>query len=397
MKLRTLLIVAFFLIALSATVFITHRPDSSRSMDPREGQPLADAAVLERATKVRVMDRGKTVTLTQQPDGSWSVTSYFNLPANFTMISGLVGSLVDSRLQRLVTTNTERFARMGFSETQIAFFDSSNKELWSAMLGKNAEGGGRFVRYGTEQKAYLTNFNAGLESESKNWANTELLAMNANDIARVEVALDGASPILFSRANKDTVWTSDQTPVDKKIDDSKIALMLSSIANIHFSETNDLSDSRFSEAKVIARVIKVSCFDGKAVSITFRNKPADAIMVAGEAVSPSAGPIADFTAKRNFPNLNAGPSTAGGAITSGPIPAGSPMPSPADVHPQAVQGSPAAPVFVVIESSDTAAPVNAMMKQRAFQVAGDIIPGVPKKAADFFEPILPPNSNKPHE
>ncbi|WP_339940065.1 DUF1800 family protein, partial [Undibacterium luofuense] len=43
--------------------------------------------------------------LTRQADGTWRVPSYFDFPADFAKLSGFVGSLTDTKLQRLVTSN----------------------------------------------------------------------------------------------------------------------------------------------------------------------------------------------------------------------------------------------------------------------------------------------------
>ena len=51
---------------------------------------------------------------------------------------------------------------------------------------------------------------------------------------------------------------------------------------------------------------------------------------------------------------------------------------------------PAGPVFVSIAHSDAAAPVNALMAKRAFQIADYTFTSLPQKSADLFEPAPPP-------
>ena len=51
---------------------------------------------------------------------------------------------------------------------------------------------------------------------------------------------------------------------------------------------------------------------------------------------------------------------------------------------------PPGPVFAFITSSDPAAPVNALMKKRAFEVYDWIFNGLPQKSDEFFEPVPAP-------
>ncbi len=196
MKLRTLIVYVVILAGLSGVVYFLQRPAPPPSADARLGQSLLAPGTIEKAAKLRVTDQGKSVTVVKQPDGTWRVPSYYDMPADFSKISGLIGNLTEAKLERLVTSSADRIARLEFKDTKIELLDSADKEVWSITLGKNPEaGGGRFVRFGTEQKAFLASLNAYLDTEPKNWANTELLNLKADDIAKIEIpfAEDGPS------------------------------------------------------------------------------------------------------------------------------------------------------------------------------------------------------------
>jgi hypothetical protein len=49
---------------------------------------------------------------------------------------------------------------------------------------------------------------------------------------------------------------------------------------------------------------------------------------------------------------------------------------------------PAGPVFVVVSSSNASAPVNALMRLRAFQVDEYTFTSLPQKPGELFEPAL---------
>src|SRR4051794_36058059 len=144
MKLRTLLITVAVLAVLAIGVFVARRPGPPPTSDPRLNQPLVDRATVEKAAKLTISDQGKTVTLARQGD-TWRDVSYYDLPADFSKLSGFIGNLTDAKLDRLVTSRPDRIARLEFKDTKIELLDAADKPLWSVMLGKNPEiGGGRF-------------------------------------------------------------------------------------------------------------------------------------------------------------------------------------------------------------------------------------------------------------
>ena len=380
MKLRTLIVYVVILAALSALVFFLQRPAPPPSADTRLGQPLVSAATIEKAAKLRFFDQGKSVTVVRQSDGTWRVPGYYDFPADFTKISGLIGNLTDAKIERLVTSSADRIARLAFKDTKIDLLDSADKELWSVTLGKNPEaGGGRFVQFGTEQKAFLASLNAYLDTEPKNWANTELLNLKADDIAKIELPFAEGGPITVTRAKKDAEWTADKTPSGQKVKADKISSVLSSLGSVRFSDTNDLSDANFAAAKANARAFKLTTFDGKTVSVTLGRKPEEkklkppAPTTDGKTGPASLGSIADLTKKEELPK------------------AGDEK-KPDDAKPLAPEYEtiPAGPVFATIANSDEKAPINALMTKRAFQISEYTFTGLPQKADELFEPAPPP-------
>ncbi len=384
MKLRSLLIVVAILAALSAAVFVAQRPPSSLATGARLGEPLVDTALIEKAARLRVTGQGKTVSLARQPDGTWRVTSFFDLPADFAKITDLVGSLTDAKIQRLVTTKAERIDRLGLKDTQVVLLDAADKELWSVMLGKNADGGGRFVRFGAELRVYLASFKGGLDAESKNWANPELLGLKDEDIAQAEIDTGEGESIIISRAKNDAAWISTQTPAGKKINANRISALLASVGNLRFTETSDLNAPGFAAAKANARVCKLTTFDGKSVTVTFSHKPEEKApqppaSTDAKTDSTGPGPVADPTKQGNLPTPSGGPIPV-------LVPAKGSVPELASV--------PANPVFVVIAHSDASAPVNAIMQKCAFQIAAYTFASLPQKADELFEPALPTTPTK---
>jgi hypothetical protein len=377
MKLKTLIVTIIVLAALSVGVYVAQRPAAPVARDTRENQPLVDRAVIEKATKLRISDAGKKVELVRQPDGTWRVPSYYDMPADFTKLSGFVGNLTDAKLQRLVTTNADRISRLEFKDTRIELLDSADKPVFSATLGKQTErGNGRYVRFGDEQKAFETNLSAWLDTESKNWANAELINIKADDVAKVEIPFAEGGVIVVSRAKKEDPWTADKTPETQKVKADKVSSVLSSVGNIRFSDTTALDDPNVAAAKANLRTFKLTTFDNKTVTVALGRKPEEkklkppAATTDGKSGPAALGSVADLGKKDEKKD--------GG--------------DKKDDKPLAPEFEtiPAGPVFVFITHSDASAPVNALMQKRAFQISDYTFTSLPQKADELFEPAPPP-------
>ena len=393
MKLKNIIVIVLLLAVVSGLVWFLNRPVPPPSADSRLGQALVTPATIEKATKLRISDQGKSVTVVRQPDGTWRVPAYFDFPADFSKISGLIGNLTDAKLDRLVTSSADRIARLEFKDTKIELLDSADKEVWAITLGKTPEtGGGRFVRFGNEEKAFLASLNAWLDTEPKNWANAELLNLKAEDIAKIEVPFAEGGPITVSRAKKDDAWTADKTPAGQKVKADKISSLLSSVGNVRFSETNDLTDANFAAAKANARTFKLTTFSGKTVTVALGRKPEEkklkppAPTTDGKTGPASLGSIADL-AKKDEKTKEAESKPAEEKKTEEAKP----------LAPE-YETVPAGPVFVTVSHSDASAPINALMTKRAFQISEYTFTGLPQKADELFEPAPPPPpAPKPEE
>jgi hypothetical protein len=379
MKLKTLIVSIVVLAALSVAVWLRNRPAPPSVADPRIGKPLVERAAVDKAARLRVSDQGKSVTVARQPDGTWRVPSYYDFPADFSKISSLVGNLTDAKVERLVTSSAERIARLEFKDTKIELLDSAGKEVWSVTLGKSPEtGGGRFVRFGAEQKAFLASLNAWLDTEPKNWANSEILALKADDIAKLDIPFADGGPVTVSRAKQADAWTADKTPAGQRVKADKISSVLTSVGTLRFSDTADLTDAGFAAAKASSRTFKLTTFDGKTVTVTLGRKPEEK-KIKPPAVENKSG-LAALGTSADLAKKDAKAQPASPPAPSEPVK----LPTPE------YETIPAGPVFVTVAHSDTAAPVNALMQRRAFQISEYTFTGLPQKADELFEPAPPP-------
>jgi hypothetical protein len=428
MKLRTLILSVAVLAALSAVAYLFQRPPAAAAMDARIGQPMFDAAVLGKAHQLRLVDQGKTVLLTKQPDGKWIDSSYFDLPADLSKLSRFTDDLSNAKIQRLVTRSPERLARLDFKDTSIALLDSAGRALWAITLGKNAEGGGRFVKFDDEQKGYLANLSPYLDADAKNWADSLLVDLKPDDIAAVEVGFAEGGPVVASRAKKEAAWAAAGAPAGQRIKSDRITSLLSSFGSLRFQDTADLTDANVEAARQHSRTVKLTTFDHKTITIHLGRKPEEKLETGNQIPDTGKKESATGTGGQK-PEAGSQKSKVGepkpeaGNQLAAPKPVGeggkpeaasqgsaqNPEPNLSTVASAKVEtlnpepaASPAAqppgPVYAYITSSDAAAPVNALMKKRAFQIYDWNFTSLPQKSDELFEPVpAPPPMEQPLE
>lgn len=369
MKLKTIIVTVAVLAVLSLVAYFARRPSPPASADARIGQPLVDTDTVNKAAKLRITDAGKTVLLDRQADGNWRVASYHDFPADFQKLSGFVGNLTDAKLQRLVTTNPDRIARLEFKDTKIELLDPADKVLWTVTLGKNPESGsGRFVQFGDEKKAYLANLSAWLDTESRNWAQAELVNVKADDVARIEAEMPDGK-VVAKREKKEDPWTAEQAPEGQRVKADKVSSLLSSIGVIRFSDTTDLNDPNVAAAKANLRTFKLTTFDNKTITVALGRKPEEKKLKPPAAAGPGAlGSVADLAKKDETKKEGE---------------------EKKDLAPE-FETIPAGPVYAFITHSDAAAPVNTLMQKRAFQISEYTFTSLPQKREEMFEPAPPP-------
>ena len=375
MKLKTLIVTIAILAVLSAAAFWANRPETHAASDPRVDKTVVDSSVVDKAAKIRLTDQGKTVIVERLADGTWRDDSYYDLPADFTKLSSFVGDLTSAKIQRVVTTNPGRIARLDFKDTKIELLDSSDKPIFTLLLGKNADMGGRFVQYGDEPKAYLAGLTAYMDTDPKNWADAQLLNVKPEDVAKIEVPFDQSPTVAISREKKDGAWTASPTPAGQQVKSDKVSSLLTSLGAIRFSDTTDSADAMAGVAKKHERVFKLTTFDGKTYTIAMGRKPEEKKLKPVEK-------------KPEAPASEAKP--AAGAPASPASPAGEAKPAAEKPPEPEYDTIPAGPVFAWISSTDPKAAVNSLMQKRSFQVDDYTFTGLPQKSDELFEPAPPP-------
>ncbi|HTJ78967.1 MAG TPA: DUF4340 domain-containing protein [Rariglobus sp.] len=377
MKLKNILLVVGILAVLSGISLVLNKKNPpADEADPRVHQPLIASDTVNKAAAVRLTDKGKTVLLKKQGD-SWIVVSYHDLPADFSKLARFVQDLANAKIDRFVTSNPKRIENLELKDTKVALLDASDHPLVEITIGKYAEGGGRFLCFNDEPKVYLAPISAWIDTEPKNWANSELTHFSADEVAKVSLTFPDASPVVFVRAKKGESFTAEKLPDGKQLKEATVTSLLGSLGGLRFTDTTELNDPQAVGARAHFRTATVSTFAGKTVTINLGREPEKIVAADPEAKPATSGPeavVGSVVGKDKVTADKEGPAK----VTGGPV----------------TKTIPAGPVFVTVESSDASDPVNAIMKKCAFKVGDYIFTGLPAKPDDFFEPVPKPEPKK---
>ncbi|EIP97042.1 hypothetical protein OpiT1DRAFT_01470 [Opitutaceae bacterium TAV1] len=388
MKLKTLLLTVLILAALSGATWFATRPQKPATPEGNGnvGAPVAPAAKIAGATRVRITDDGKTVELARQPDGTWHVTSYYDLPADFSKLTRLVADLTGAKIDRFVSARPEVLKRLEFNGTQIAFYgaaDAGAAPLWSLDLGRTAEsGGGRYIRYTGEDKAYLAKLNLWLDTESKNWADSALTTLKPADIAKAEFTFPEGDPLTVTRKDKDAPFEATPARAGHTVKGDAITTQLNNLTGLRLSNTTGPDAPDAIDARNHARTVKLTTFDNRTLTIALGRRPA-------EPAKPAAKSETDKPADKDKA-AGSGETPATGEQTAPSSDADQPAGTPAAAEPgKEDTGKPAGPVYVFVTDTKADAPVNALMKKRAVEVYEFVYTSLPAKADDLLAPEEP--------
>lgn len=361
MKLSRLAIPVVALGALAGVLLLSRKPSAkdAAASDARVGAGLIDSSLLGAATSLRLSgENNQVATLRKSADNTWVVEEFHNLPIDFEKLTRLTRDLEKAKVSRFVTANPDRVKRLELDKTSLTV-TAEGKPEWKLAIGKNADGGGRFVRFGSDANVYQTDFDAWLDTTARGWAAQELTKFQAGDVRSLELAFPDGRKAGFSRDAKDAAFKpADGTlPEGATLKADAINTLLGSLGSLRFSEVAANTDEPVTVAREKAVEYTVGLFNGTKLSVKVGRKPA-----------PPAKP----------------------AETPAPAADGKPAEAkPAEPAPQP------GPVYAFVKSSDEKAPINAMMAARAFSIGDWIFNQLPTGPEHFYDKPAAPAPAEP--
>ena len=373
------LVVALLALAAGIVFWRNHRPVADSSADPRVGQPLVAVETLGQLRGLQLVAGGQSVTLAADKDGQrWTVPDYHDLPADFGKLVTLVESLRGAKVGRFVTAQPERLERLGFAGDRIELRAADAQPLLTLHLGKNADSGGRFVRFGDEKKAYLVDLAAWLDGVAKNWAQSQLLDLKSDAVAALDFRFADGSTFAATRTADGAAWSADGLPEGKELKGSTLDSLVTQLGALRFSETTETGAPDAVAAREHAQTVVVTLKDGTAYTVALGRRPAPPVKPetgdrkAETAVGPETSNSKPETISATTPPVTIGPDGKPQVVEL-PKEAQQPEPVAAPAAPPPQPG----PVYAFIAANRETEPINALMQKRAFQVGEWILNSLP--------------------
>jgi hypothetical protein len=346
MKVKQLSYLVLVLAVLSAITWYIKRPSPPPGLDPRTGQALITRETLAAARTIALSNGGNDVTLTTSDEsGNWTVSEYYNFPVDFGKLSRLADSLQKAKIIRLVTRSPERMERLDFGSSSVKISTGGAIPAFNLEVGKTSDNGERFVRFGQEEKAYLTDLSLYLDATPKNWARAQLLDFKAVDVARLVVGFpDSEDNLAIARSDATAIWEVESGQGNGGVKSSDVTTLINRFTNLRFNDTDDVDSEEAVSAREHSRRLSIELFNGTVYSVDLGRRPAPS---AEE--SPSEDPEAESP----------------------------PAPKPG-------------PVYVFIESNRDDAQINELMVKRSFTISEYTFTSLPADAQTLLEPMPEP-------
>ncbi len=270
--------------------------DRSRSREKKTegpvGEELVSHQVIESTTQIILGDSEEedSVHLHLEDDNTWILTKYHGFPVDFSKLESLTRSLLDAKVTRLVTRNTERMERLELGENRIVLKSEQGDTIWSLLTGKRGTAGGRFVKIHGDDAVYLSDISLYLDTTEKNWAQKKLLDIELNHVESVKVDYPGEDRSLsIARETFEAPFNSEDIAEDQAINDTEAEGLVRNLINARFSDIKETDDPDALAALEHSRVIELFLFNGENYSLRIGRKPAEVIEKEAEEASQTTG------------------------------------------------------------------------------------------------------------
>jgi hypothetical protein len=223
-----------------------------------------------------VLEQGDESIELRVKDGSWTVPSRADYPANEERIRSLFLKMFDLSSTQKVPGGSAGIKKLGLDEegvkggrSRIRFYDEAGSELGGLYLGqirqvKDTEGMGKapsatgqYVRRLNEDQVYLVNMPVTFMSGVSNWLDTNLANVLRSKVLTViqeKIAGEGAAEVSFKLTrpgldeNANFELDTSIAP-DEEVQSAVLAQIVSGLENLRMSDVRQASDEEIKKLK----------------------------------------------------------------------------------------------------------------------------------------------------
>jgi hypothetical protein len=273
-------------LGISVTTLKLRAPVSGKANTERSrGQTLLESFPADQVASIQLKGYEKSVTLTKKESG-WVVAERGDYPANVSSINNLLRTIEKVKVNNAIEAGPTYGKRFGIDltatsdekhGTQIIFTNASNENIATLFLGKDSDGGGRFIQNATDTSGiYVTSESFPTATASaKDWLDTTFF--NIEKIKSISISTAGKADAIdwkLSRADENAEFTLEGAKPNETLDTAITAPLKTILAGANFQDVASGTDVATIEKAADRRVATIETIDGFTYTITLVAKPA---------------------------------------------------------------------------------------------------------------------------
>ena len=237
-SLAVLLAVTAAMVVAVLALYSGNRP-AKQEFQP--GSLLIQGVAPEKIQTISIVHGKETVTLERRPDKGFVLAERDDYPASLNRINELLLACLEIRCRSKVTDAKESYRELGVEEgaddaVVVTFKESSGRTLFGLVRGRNAEGGGAYVRLLDQSAVYASESNPAIDATPTSFLDKKIVDVKADDIRRVEV-VTGKDPYALTRDEKGVV-TLEKVPEGKRAKSSVCDTVATALTDLEFSDVS---------------------------------------------------------------------------------------------------------------------------------------------------------------
>lgn len=353
MNLKKLYLATAILAILAVVTYFIKNAESTTPEDARIGETPLASLKLDDVSKIKIQADGETMTFMQNEERTgWLMEEKHSLPANLSMLTGLVRKINDTRIERVASSNPDRIAELGFGNDSISFMNDASEALLTLEFGRQTENGKQLMKFADEDRAFIVNSQFTPQSNPSSWLNKKLIEIQREDIVTATFTFPDAEPLSVQRESSEADWTTESPlPEGKELDQGAITRALNRFTTVNYSELKERDDPLIEESQPHARSISFGLDDGYSYNITLSQRPEVKVTKEVETTNDDGETV---------------------------------------MEEQEEVETPAGPVFISIMSSDPQHPINEYMKRTAYTVGAFLLTNLPDSPDALLQDIPEP-------
>lgn len=289
-------------LGLGVTALKLRKPDSGEANTNRSrGETLLADFPSATVQSVRIAGATATTTLVQK-DGTWVVSERGNYPANKDTLFQLLRTIEEVKINNAIDAGPTYAKRFGIDltaksqadhGTELSFFNDKQENIATLFLGKESEGGGRFIQNAADPTGYYVTSESfpTATPEPKNWLDTDFIKIEK--IKSISLSARGKPELVdwkLSRSDENSEFTLEGATAVEKLDATATMPLKTILAAANFQDVLSSTDVATLEKSAERRIATIETTEGFTYVVTLVEKPAvtipDALAKPGEPTPP---------------------------------------------------------------------------------------------------------------